>query len=64
MTLVVPSKTISDATVRAGALDELPFDKLRGLLHTHMFARVTGLLSTDEALAARNTLLRATGAKH
>ncbi len=49
-------KTISDATVRASTLDDVPFDTLRGLLDTHTFARVSGLFSQDEVLAARNKL--------
>jgi hypothetical protein len=50
------AKVISDATVHATTLDDVPFDKLRGLLGTHTFARVTGLFSRDEVLAARAKL--------
>ena len=49
-------KLISDATVHAGALDDVPFDRLRALLGTHTFARVTGLFSRDDVLAARDKL--------
>lgn len=47
------TKTITDATVRATDLDTVPYDKLRTLLQTHTFARITGLFSQDEVLAAR-----------
>jgi hypothetical protein len=49
-------KLISAATVHAAALDDVPFDQLRGLLTTHTFARVTGLFSRAEVLAARAKL--------
>ena len=51
------SKTISDASVHADTLDDVPFDKLRELLGTHTFARITGLFSPDEVLAARGKLM-------
>jgi hypothetical protein len=44
----------TDATVHARTLDDVPFDKLRDLLETRTFARVTGLFSQDEVLAARD----------
>jgi hypothetical protein len=48
------TKNIVDATVHARTVDEVPYDKLRELLETHTFARVTGLFSRDEVLAARD----------
>lgn len=50
---VPAGKRITDATVHAPSLDDVPFDRLRGLLQTHTFARVTGLFSREEVLAAR-----------
>jgi len=55
-TVQAAGKTISDATVHATALDDVPYQKLRELLTTHTFGRVTGLFSKDEVLAARDKL--------
>jgi len=55
-TVQAAGKTISDATVHATALDDVPYQKLRELLTTHTFGRVTGLFSKDEVLAAREKL--------
>lgn len=47
---------IADATVTARTLEEVPFDKLRSLLNTHTYGRVTGLFSREEVLEARGKL--------
>jgi hypothetical protein len=55
---MVAMSLMSEATLRADCLENVPFDKLHKLLDSRTYARVTGLFSPEEILDARERVRR------